>query len=87
MARSWRPLTRQAAEWVDVRPTPTDPRTVGTRNRRRGLPRSPIVGRRPGPSGLWAVARAVSTPHCLRGTRQDLSCTSAGEPRTPVTNL
>jgi hypothetical protein len=23
-------------------------------------------------------------PHCLRGTRQDLPCTSAGEPRTPV---
>ena len=39
-------------------------------------------GCRPGPRGVWAVAPAVSTPHCLRGTRQDLPCTSAGEPRT-----
>ena len=40
-------------------------------------------GCRPGPCGVWAVAPAVSTPHCLRGTRQDLPCTSAGESRTP----
>ena len=41
-------------------------------------------GCRPGPRGVWAVAPAVSTPHCLRGTRQDLPCASAGEPRTLV---
>jgi hypothetical protein len=40
-------------------------------------------GCRPGPRGVWAVAPAVSTPHCLRGTRQDLPCTSTGRPRTP----
>ena len=34
----------------------------------------------PGPRGVWAVAPAVSTPHCLRGTRQDLPCTSARNP-------
>ena len=41
-------------------------------------------GCRPGPRGVWAVAPAVSTPHCLRATRQDLPCTSPGEPRTPA---
>ena len=40
----------------------------------------PIRGAR----GIWTVAPAVSTPHSLRGTRQDLPCTSAGKPRTPV---
>jgi hypothetical protein len=35
---------------------------------------------RSGPRGVWAVALAVSIPHCLRGTRQDLPCTSAGDP-------
>ena len=44
----------------------------------------PRRGCRPGPRGVWAVAPAVSTPHCLRGTRQDLPCTSPGEPRTPA---
>jgi hypothetical protein len=39
---------------------------------------------RPGPRGVWAVAPAVSTPHCLRGTRQDLPCTSAGNPAPRV---
>ena len=37
-------------------------------------------GRRLGPRGVWAVAPAVPAPHCLRGTRQDLPCTSAAEP-------
>jgi hypothetical protein len=46
--------------------------------------RSCKAGCRPGPRGVWAVAPAVSTPHCLRGTRHDLPCTSAGEPRTLV---
>ena len=41
-------------------------------------------GCRPVPHGVWAVAPAVSTPHCLRGTRQDLPCTSPAEPRTPA---
>jgi hypothetical protein len=35
------------------------------------------------PADPGAAAPAVSTPHCLRGTRQDVPCTSAGEPRTP----
>jgi hypothetical protein len=39
---------------------------------------------RPGPHGVWAVAPAVSTPHRLRGTRQDLPCTSAGNPAPRV---
>ena len=41
-------------------------------------------GCRPGPRGVWAVAPAVSTPHCLRGMRQDLPCTSAGNPAPRV---
>jgi hypothetical protein len=38
-------------------------------------------GCRPGPRGVWAVAPAVSTPHCLRGTRQGSSLRQRG--RTP----
>ena len=38
-------------------------------------------GCRPGPRDVWAVAPAVSTPHCLRGTRQGSSLRQRG--RTP----
>jgi hypothetical protein len=37
-------------------------------------------GCRPVPRGVWAVAPAVSTPHCLRGTRQDLPAPAWGNP-------
>ena len=58
-------------------------------------PRRPIAlptsrAARPGaqqlPRGVWAVAPALSTPHCLRGTRQDLPCTSEENPapRKPI---
>ena len=57
------------------------PAHVELRIRGHAVPRR---GCRPGPRGVWAVAPAVSTPHCLRGTRQDLPCTSPGEPRTPA---
>jgi hypothetical protein len=52
------------ANWGYVRP---EKQTVEDRSRsavtiaRRGW--------RPGPRGVWAVTPAVSTPHCLRGTR------------------
>ena len=58
-------------------------RRTWTRTRRRP-DKEEVTGSHPGcrpaPRGVWAVAPAVSTPHCLRGTRQDLPCTSAGNP-------
>jgi len=47
-------------------------RALGTVWRTRGC--------RPRPRGVWAVAPAVAAPHCLRGARQDLPCTGAGDP-------
>ena len=49
-----------------------------------GVPQGLHRGCRPGPRGVWAVAPAVSTPHCLRGMRQDLPCTSPGTPHPEV---
>jgi hypothetical protein len=41
----------------------------------------------PGPRGVWAAAPAVSTCHCLGGTRQDLPSTIAGNPHPELARL
>jgi hypothetical protein len=43
----------------------------------------PGARRLPDPAIYGLAAPGVLPPCCLRGTRQDLPCTSAGEPRTP----
>ena len=40
----------------------------------------------PDPAIYGLAAPSVLPPCCLRGTRQDLPCTSAGEPRTPLSS-
>ncbi len=61
------------------------PRLPAPRLRRRRL-RIAAVGPPalpPDPAIYVLAAPGVLPPCCLRGTRRDLPCTSAGEPRTP----
>jgi hypothetical protein len=83
--RSWRglPILAQTSRPSWPRTSCRHPSRPGNRNQDPygdGVPPGLHRGCRPGPRGVWAVAPAVSTPHCLRGTRQDLPCTSAGSP-------
>jgi len=74
---------RISSQWAPYPPNPgVQPCPPCTRSDNELGAAAVTRGCRPGPRGVWAVAPAVS-PHCLRGTRHDLSCTSAGEPRTP----
>ena len=77
-ARGAKPATRKVADGERMNPrgrAGAFAPTTGHAAARRGC--------RPVPRGVWAVAPAVSTPHCLRGTRQDLPCTNAERLSTP----
>ena len=86
--RGAKPATRRVADGERMNPQGRSARSRNTgddEHQDHEHPQDcPPRGCRPGPRGVWTVAPAVSTPHCLRGTRQDLPCTSPGEPRTPV---